>query len=108
MDFINVAISEVLTKTDKAIRVVIGDREIWMPISVIDGYEPAVGEGTTIPVAKWFVEREDLPEADDEDGDVITAFRFRRSRDIGIRRVRHNVRLRRVTFDGRRQERCAV
>lgn len=90
-EHINVTIDEVVSKTDKAALVSIDGRELWIPLSVIGDYSPAVGEGATVPIAKWFAEREDLPESDDEPGEGVTVFQCRPKREAGIRRVRHNV-----------------
>ncbi len=88
--YIHVTIDEVVSKTDKAILASIDGRDLWVPMSVIDGYEPSVGDGATVPIAQWFAEREGLPESAEEGADV-TAFRCRPKREPCLRRVRHKV-----------------
>lgn len=90
--YVFVTLDEVLSKTDKAIRVSIAGREMWMPLSVIDGYPPPVGEGATMLIAQWFAEREDLPEAaEGAEPEGVILFQCFPKREAGIRRVRHNV-----------------
>lgn len=99
-EFQFVTIDIVYNKTDKAAQVSIDGRDMWIPLSIVDGDVPVVGDGATVPIAKWFAEREDLPEAE-EDADpnvgglaahaAVTMFMCRPKRESGIRRVRHKV-----------------
>jgi hypothetical protein len=80
-----ILIEDVLRETAKAVLTRIAGHEVWIPRSVLDGYEPAAG--VVVPLARWFVERERLTPSDD---DVLVEARPRQ-REKYIRRVRHVV-----------------
>ena len=99
-EFQFVTIDIVYSKTDKAAQVSIDGRDMWIPLSVVDGDVPVIGDGATVSIAKWFAEREDLPEAE-EDAEpnvgglaahaAVTMFTCRPKREAGIRHVSHKV-----------------
>jgi len=93
--FRRVPVGEVKKYTDRAVLVVISGRELWLPLAALEDDLPAVGQGGIIGVAEWLAEREDLPEADDDDeheaaAPTITVFSCRRSTTTVLRRVRHS------------------
>jgi len=50
---------ETLFETDQAVKFTDGDREFWIPQSLMDDW-PGVGESGTATVAEWFAEKEGL------------------------------------------------
>ena len=84
-EHVPVWVAEVRARTDKAALCTIDGRDLWIPLSAVEGeLEPGV-----VQVAAWLVKREDLPEHDEDDGPplvdpTITVFRCRPRQDPGI------------------------
>jgi hypothetical protein len=49
-----------LRETDLAMLVDLGDREVWIPFSVIEGSIRAKGSNVVLLVQGWFARKEDL------------------------------------------------
>lgn len=50
---------ETITETDMAILFHDGDRQFWVPMSVVEDW-PELGESGTALIAEWFAEKEGL------------------------------------------------
>ncbi len=61
-NYLTVEVAEVKAATEKAILVRLeDDEEKWIPLSLIDGKAPVVGEcDCEITLPKWFCEKEDI------------------------------------------------
>jgi hypothetical protein len=64
-EYTTVHVDHVVARTDKAVLCSFDGKEVWVPLSQIDGEEDF--ESGPIDVAAWFAEREELQPADGDD-----------------------------------------